>query len=341
MKIFSKNEYSELKSIIVGRIEYANWPIGDDYFDLMISSSTYPKKLKKGKIDSKIKNTTKKDLDNFIKILQNRKVKVYRPKILNWEKKNKIFNKFCSGMHSYSARDLLLVVGNTVIECPTPYICRQNEILAFDDIKISAIKNGCKWIAAPIARMSINDYKIKNKKIVLTEDYPIFDAANVLKFNDKLLYLISCTGNYAGARWLQKVVGNEFEVITWDGVYSHAHIDSTIAILNKKTILLNASRVKNDFQIPKFLRDKKKIYINDDNVKERDFYRFPYASKWIGLNILSLNPETVFIDTIQDNLTSILRKEGFEVLNTPLTHSRTLGGGFHCITCDLERSNES
>ena len=111
MKIFSKNEYSELKSIIVGRIEHANWPDGDEYFDLMIRSSTYPTKLKKGKINSKIKKKTKKDLDNFIKILQKKKVTVYRPKILNWEKKNKIFNKVCSGMHSYSARDLLLVVG--------------------------------------------------------------------------------------------------------------------------------------------------------------------------------------------------------------------------------------
>jgi glycine amidinotransferase/scyllo-inosamine-4-phosphate amidinotransferase 1 len=101
--------------------------------------------------------------------------------------------------------------------------------------------------------------------------------------------------------------------------------------------MLNASRVKNDDQIPKFLRDKKKIYINDAIVKERSFFRFPYASKWIGLNILSLNPETLFVDTIQDNLSLILKKEGFEVINTPLTHSRTLGGGFHCITCDLER----
>ena len=39
--------------------------------------------------------------------------------------------------------------------------------------------------------MNQDDFKIVGDKVTLTEDFPIFDAANILKFNDKLLYLIS------------------------------------------------------------------------------------------------------------------------------------------------------
>jgi len=185
--------------------------------------------------------------------------------------------------------------------------------------------------------MNQDDFKIVGDKVTLTEDFPIFDAANILKFNDKLLYLISCTGNYKGAEWLQNVVGSEFEVVTWDGVYSHAHIDSTIVSLNYDTILLNGTRVKEN-NLPKFLKDKKKIWIND--LVPRKFHEFPYASKWIGFNIMSINPETVVVDTIQKDMIQELNNAGFKVIDTPMNESRTLGGGFHCVTLDLERAKD-
>lgn len=337
MKIFTKNEYSELKSIVVGNIDFANWPVGDLYFDAMMNSSTYDGTIKRGPIPEKIKNIAKYDLDVLVEKLEQNKVKVFRPLKKNWELEYKKFEKRTTGMHSYSTRDLLLTIGNKVIECPTPYISRQHEFMAYENIKKEAIKDGCQWLAAPLPPMNSNDFTIVGDKVTLTEDFPIFDAANIIKFNDKLLYLISCTGNYKGAEWLQSIVGTEYEVITWDGVYSHAHIDSTIVSLNFDTILLNGSRV-NENNIPKFLKDKKKIWIND--LIPREFYEFPYASKWIGLNIISINPETVVVDTIQKDMINILKDEGFKVIDTPMHESRTLGGGFHCVTLDLERAED-
>jgi len=55
------------------------------------------------------------------------------------------------------------------------------------------------------------------------------------------------------------------------------------------------------------------------------------------MNILSLNSETVMIDPIQKNLIRQLQEENFNVIPVSLRHSRTLGGGHHCVTCDLER----
>ena len=55
------------------------------------------------------------------------------------------------------------------------------------------------------------------------------------------------------------------------------------------------------------------------------------------MNILSIDPETVIVDPLYKKLIKSLQDQKFKVLQTPLTHARTLGGGFHCVTCDLER----
>lgn len=302
MKIFVKNEYSSLRSIVVGSAQQFAWPTDDSAFDASIVSSTYKGEFIPGSLHDRIIQEAEQDLDQLIDALEKEGVKVHRPQISkpNW---------------SYSARDILLTVGNRIIECPTPYSSRANESDLYPCLKNAK----CRWIQAPRP---------------LTEDDPRFDAANVLKFDDKLLYLVSGTGNEAGAEWLQQQVGTDFEVIVWKDVYAFAHIDSTIASLNENTILLNASRVSYN-SLPLFLRQHRKIWVND--VVPRDFHQFPFASKWIGLNILSTDPKTVIVDKIQTRLIERLRELGFRVIELELRHSRTLGGGFHCATLDLER----
>jgi N-dimethylarginine dimethylaminohydrolase len=302
MKIFTKNEYSPLRSVIVGSAKQFAWPADDPAFDQSIAASTYEGTLIKGPLPDHITEEAEEDLTRLVDILEQEKVTVYRPYITqtHW---------------SYSARDILLTVGNTIIECPTQYSSRAQESGLYPYLRSAS----CEWIRAP---------RPEHK-----ED-PQFDAANVCKFDDKLLYLVSSTGNRAGAEWLQEQVGKDFEVIVWEDVYAFAHIDSTISSLNKDTILVNGSRVTED-TLPRFLQGHKKIWVND--VVARNFHQFPFASKWIGLNILSINPETVIVDTIQTDLIEQLREGGFQVIETPLRHARTLGGGFHCVTLDLER----
>jgi len=69
----------------------------------------------------------------------------------------------------------------------------------------------------------------------------------------------------------------------------------------------------------------------------QDFYEYPYASKWIAMNVLSLDPSTIVVDRKQDRLINTLERNNFTVIPHELRHSRTLGGGFHCVTLDLKR----
>lgn len=301
MKISTKNEYGKLKSVIVGSAVNMSWPSDDKAFNESIQRSTYPSTLAKGEVPAVVRQEAIEDLEKLVDILEHRAIKVYRPLTAkpHW---------------AYSARDIILTVGDMVIQCPTPFESRANELEMYPFLK------QCNILKAPRPEKNTD---------------PTFDAANVLKVNDKLIYSISHSANEAGADWLQQTVGNDYEVIKWEVVdHEITHIDSTLLTLNENTVIVNASRVKKQ-DLPNFMQDYKKIWIDD--IVPRDFHHFPKASKWIGMNLLSLDPETILVDDIQVKLKEKLEANNLNVISTPMRQSRTLGGGFHCVTCDLER----
>jgi glycine amidinotransferase/scyllo-inosamine-4-phosphate amidinotransferase 1 len=160
------------------------------------------------------------------------------------------------------------------------------------------------------------------------------DAANVCRLGDTWLYLESASGNKKAYDWLCE----QFPNITIElcNFYAGVHIDSTIVPLREGLVLVNGARVNAD-TLPKVFRDWEVLYV--DQVVEQDFYQYPYASKWIALNMLVVNPTTVIMDADQTELRYILETRGFEVIPHKLSHSRTLGGGFHCVTLDLWREH--
>jgi N-dimethylarginine dimethylaminohydrolase len=104
--------------------------------------------------------------------------------------------------------------------------------------------------------------------------------------------------------------------------------------LREGLVLLNGNRVTEN-TCPKIFKDWEKIYIDD--VVPQSFYNYPYASKWIALNMLVVDPHTVIVDRRQTDLIRTLESYKFTVIPLELRHSRTLGGGFHCVTLDLHR----
>jgi glycine amidinotransferase/scyllo-inosamine-4-phosphate amidinotransferase 1 len=101
--------------------------------------------------------------------------------------------------------------------------------------------------------------------------------------------------------------------------------------------MLNAARVTPE-NCPRAFTNWEKIWVND--VVAQDFYQYPYASKWIAMNMLVLDPHTVIMDAAQTQLRKTVESHGIEVIPLTLTHSRTLGGGFHCVTLDTWRQHD-
>lgn len=302
--ISSYNEWDKLKKVVVGRIDYANWPVLDPVYRKEAENSVWKETpAPSGPVEQWIIDETEEDLHNLCNALVNMGVEVVRPDMMNFQAHD--------GLYNYCPRDRFLVYGDTIVDPAMMYPCRDMEYQCYVDILEDA---------GQIHHMP------RNKGMTL-------DAANVLRLNDKMLMLESASGNRAAYDWLcEKFPDVKIELCTF---YSGVHIDSTVVALRDGLVLLNGSRV-NEKNCPEVFKGWNKIYIND--VVPQSFHNYPYASKWIALNMLVVNPSTVIVDKNQPELIKALESWKFDVVPLELRHSRTLGGGFHCVTLDLVRS---
>jgi glycine amidinotransferase/scyllo-inosamine-4-phosphate amidinotransferase 1 len=301
--ISSWNEWDTLKSVVVGTADYANWPSTDPVFAQESEKTTWKETpVPAGAVPRHIIDESNEDLDTLARTLTSLGVQVHRPAERNYQ--------LTGGMYNYCPRDRLLIYGNTVIDCAMMYPCRDQEILALDCVTDRAHQ----IITMP-----------RHHGMVL-------DAANVTRLGDSMLFLESASGNRAAYNWLCE----QFPDVTIElcNFYSGVHIDSTIVPLREGLVMLNASRVTEE-TCPKVFQTWNKIYVTD--VVAQDFYQYPYASKWIAMNMLVVDPHTVVVDKNQPELIKTLENWHFTVVPLELRHSRTLGGGFHCVTLDLLR----
>lgn len=301
--LYTINEWDPLREVVVGRADYANWPTSDPVFARESEKTTWRETpVPSGPVPDWIIDEANEDLDLLAQTLECYGTIVHRPKAINYQERG--------GMYNYCPRDRLLIYGDTLVDPAMMYPCRDMEIEALDDIV---------YRADVIHRMP-------------RDGSYIMDAANVLRLNDKMLFLESVSGNYRAGHWLME----RFPDVTIEicKFYSGVHIDSTIVPLREGLVMVNASRVNMD-NLPNVFASWEVIWVDD--VVEQGFYQYPYASKWIALNMLVLDPYTVIVDKHQSKLMDILESYNFTVIPLELRHSRTLGGGFHCVTLDLVR----
>ena len=336
MKIHTHTEWDPLKEVIIGRATGAQVPTVKDeslhavnygdksYEDFSAApSGPYPDRLIK---------EADEDLDMFAEALEELGIKVYRPKIGDFSERFRTDDWEVDGYYGYCPRDSVLTIGNQAIETPMVLRHRQNEAeRLFSHIFDSQI------VRAPRPRLLDSMYdRSQLGRPTLRNDEPAFDAANCLKFGRDVLYLVSNTGNEAGAQWLRDHLGSDYRIHPVRDVYAYIHIDSTLTLLRPGLVLLCPARVTSEDKIPECLRTWEKIWCPDpDPVPALE--EWGGASKWIAMNMLSLSPDLVAVEKSQVKLMRLLEQHGIDCLPVQLRHTRTLGGGPHCISLDLVR----
>lgn len=308
MKIHSHNEWDRVREIVVGEASLARWPTEDPVFSLEQTKTTWTETpVPSGRVPQWIVDETNEDLQGLVSILERHGARVHRPAPQDFER--------YGGMYNYCPRDRLLIAGNTIVDPAMMYPTRDSEMFALEKI----------WESDP-------------HRVMLTmprDQGMVMDAANVCRLDDTWLFLESASGSLSAARWLQEQFPDiNIEICNF---YAGVHIDSTISPLREGLVLLNASRVSPD-NCPEALRGWDKIWVDD--VVAQGFYQYPYASKWIAMNTLSLDSSTVIVDADQIQLIKTIERYGITVVPHRLRHSRTLGGGFHCVTLDTWRQND-
>jgi len=301
--VYSANEWDPLKRVMVGGAHHANWPADPVFRAAMAAAPWIETELPTGPVDPAIIKSADASLDNLAATLAGLGVEVVRPTPRDYTQLDE--------MNGYSPRDNVLIVGHRVIVAPMTYPSRRREW--------EALSTSWTPQAAAVAPASA-----------------AFDAANVCRLGRDLLYLVSPTGTPEGAVWLQESLGDEYRVHPLTNIYSGVHIDSTIVPVSEGMVILNAERINND-NMPKVLRDWDKIWITREDLAPQSFTHYPYASDWIGINLLMVNPCLAICDPKQTILRTKLKYMGIETIGVELPQSRTLGGGHHCVTLDLLR----
>jgi len=319
--MYATNEWSPLKKVIVGSATGARIPELDTSMRLINYADVDDiSKINVGPYPDQVIEEANEDLEIFCDFLRAEDVEVLRPQ-----------NNTPVEYYDYCPRDVVFVHGKKAIATPMPIHARHKNYLNikdhFDNLTVTyrskendLYNPGC--VGNP-------------NQLALTEVAASFDAANILRANDDILYLVSNSGNVQGAKYLQEQLPKT-NVKMLQGVYSYMHIDSTVAFLREGLLLINPSRIKDVSQLPKpFCNWDYIICPEPQPIGHYGTYR--NSSNWISMNLFSVNPNLVVVEEHQTSLQKELKKYNIECAMLPMRHAITLGGSFHCVTIDVER----
>ncbi len=318
----NSNEWGQLKKVIVGVADNAKIP---NDIDISLRCVNFADKLDeteiiKGPYPQKVIDEANEDLETFCKFLQDESVTVLRPE------------KTDCNYYNYCPRDSVFVHGDLTLATPMPIRARRGEWKAFEH-----------HLTNPKEIRCFNESELYNKDCIGNKDIlalndisPAFDAANIVRANEHVLYLVSNSGNELGANLLQGALGQNARVHLLKDVYSYMHIDSTVALLREGLLLANPSRIKSKEDLPEPFRSWDILFCPDP-VDIGHYPKWCNASTWINMNLFSVNTKLVALEEHQEPLRKALEQHGIECAMLPMRHQRTLGGGFHCVTLDIER----
>ena len=354
----SWNEWDPLKHVIVGTVENSNVPPMEPALEPKISKDS-------GMVGSngpRSKESIDKaniQLDNFIKILESYNIKVDRPTPIDFTKAIETPDWHNDGQFgSMPPRDVILTVGNEMLEAPMSYRCRWFEYLAYRPLleKYYDEDPNMRWESAPKPRLTAATYKsnylpegiteqerhkkIEESDMILTEQEPLFDAAEVLRFGKDLFYHNNFTSNLKGLNWLKRHFSNHrVHQINLPGELIPTHIDACFTPVKPGVIIINPNR--------KISNAQRKIF--DDNKWEiheaaPSIHNTPppmcYSSIWLSMNVLILNPKTICVEASEEKMIKQMEGFGMDVIPVPFRDAYAFGGSLHCATTDVYREGD-
>lgn len=204
--VWSCNEWDQLEEIIVGNPHCARFPTPDvstrmaefpDHSLEDIPSCPFPQQ---------IIEETAEDLDAFVAVLEKLGITVKRPQTWAHEAKFSTIHWKSKGYYNYCPRDIMLVIGDHIIETPNVIRSRSQETFSYREMLIDYLNSGAKWYSAPKPMLPDSLFDVDLNKPTPRNHEPAFDAANVLRLGRDLIYLVSATDNEMGAQWLKTVV---------------------------------------------------------------------------------------------------------------------------------------
>ena len=351
----SWNEWDPLKHVIVGRADDCHIPPAEPALDAKVPEDS-DMRGQWGRRPQETIDRANELLDNFAGLLSKRGVRVDRPTPTDFS-----LPAITPDFHTQSQfgcmppRDVLLTVGAEILEATMSYRCRWFEYLCYRPLMQQYWDEdpNFRHEAAPKPRLTNEDYhpdylsdkigvekRLKwaaEKFFVTTEEEPLFDAADVLRFGRDLVVQHGFTTNLKGIEWLRRhFPDHRVHTVNFPGDPYPIHIDATFTPLRPGLILNNPQR-----RLPADQRSMFEKNGWDIVDAAQPAHNAPpplcYSSTWLSMNVLVLDPKTVCVEKSEVYQADQMDKLGMNVIEVELRDAYAFGGGLHCCTADVYR----
>lgn len=293
------------------------------------------------------------DINLLVGTLQGCGVEVFRPRPVTG--RHEIVTPYWRSVQSpaLNVRDQAILFGDTIIETAPHVRARLFENDHMKEIFYSSFAAGYNWISMPrptLSRGSIDSsyFDLSREDCELLEDRDavaieslgdeiVFDGAQCVRLGRDVLVNVANRSHQLGFEWLSRTFAGKFNFLKLDRI-ADSHIDSLLLPLRQGLWLIRDRQLLH--RLPKPYSDWDFI---EAPVPKADLFpdyhgsRIPLASKFIDMNVLSLDSKRVVVNELYPELAEVLESAGFSVILVRHRHRRLFGGGFHCFSLDLQR----
>lgn len=342
--VLSYNEWDPLEEVILGVIDGAAVPEWHLTLEATAPKDKHAYFRRRGgkSFPKSYVEAAQNELDMLASILTNAGVIVKRPEKIDHKTS---FNtpswRAKGGLYSMMPRDILMVVGDTIIEALMAWRSRYFEFKAYRPLLKSYFLKGAKWLAGPkpelVDELYDKDFDREapgsSNRYVVTEFEPVFDTADFIRCGKDIFVQKSHVTNQMGIDWLARHIGDDYQVHVIEiADSSPMHIDASFMPLAPGKLLIHPARVK---KIPKQFSNWEVRHAPSPELPSSHLMYL--SSSWVSMNVLMLNPTTVIVEKQELSLMKLLEDWGFNIIPCDFRNVMRFGGAFHCVTCDIRR----
>ncbi|WP_067904797.1 inosamine-phosphate amidinotransferase 1 [Nocardia vaccinii] len=352
----SFDEFTTLGEVIVGDPRSYTSHDLDASFRLFYLDNVTPATSAGGRelaIPPRLVDELEEDVEGFCIALNEAGVRVRRPEPVT--RRAVISSPWWSARETppLNVRDQTIILGDTIVET-APHI--RGRVFENDYLKphfYRYLAAGSGWLSMPrpaLARHSLDPSYFDGQPVDLpqitgdtdTRVLPglghelIFDGAQCVRIGIDVLVNVANTNHELGLAWLRRTFP-ELRFHQLDGI-ADSHIDSIVVPLRPGLLMLRST----DYlaALPEPLHGWDIIVPpeqDEDAFPDYSDFGFALTSRYIDINVLSIDEDTVVVNSLCPDLMRTLEKKGMTVIPVQHRHRRLFGGGFHCFTLDTHR----
>jgi glycine amidinotransferase len=358
----SFDEWSHLREVVVGRAEHYTDHHLDPSFLLFFFENVAPALSNDNgdgqrllSIPAQLVDELNEDIAGFVDALTGCGVTVLRPAAPGKDVDIRSPHWDARATPPLNIRDQTIILGNTIVET-APHI--RARVFENDWLKPAFYRYwqhpDTNWLSMPrpaLGAGSLDDAYFRRNcvdvsRVTASETAQsidglglelVFDGAQCIRLGRDVLVNVANHNHRLALRWLRdnlpRLRFHELDAI------ADNHIDSIVVPLRPGLMLLRSPKFLP--YLPASMQSWEAIYPPSMSQPEPDYNQFgfviPTASRYIDINVLSIDESTVVVNSHYPELITVLQQRGFTVVPVQHRHRRLFGGGFHCFTLDTVR----